>query len=49
MSENESKTKEQQLQDEAKRFYELAKEYRRERYMNDESHVKYSNLGIHLK
>jgi|LauGreDrversion4_2_1035121.scaffolds.fasta_scaffold1275558_2 hypothetical protein len=36
---NEEKTKEQLLQEEATEYYNLAKEYRRDRYIKDESEV----------
>ncbi len=42
----EEKTKEQLLQEEATTYYNLSKDYRRDRYLKDESEVKYFNLGV---
>ena len=36
---SEEKTKEQLLQEEATAYYNLAKDYRRDRYLKDESEV----------
>jgi hypothetical protein len=36
---NEEKTKEQILQEEATEYYNLSKDYRRDRYIKDESEV----------